>query len=173
MEGGVSLLEPSVKYRYSSTRFITVTHQFRSEVPSLHNSPLMSPGILYIRYFGIIIPIRITLSFALLFISIKANVISASEGVEWSLQPGHHFLLATALVNIGLAVVSIALFLIRDEDKLSPRLRWTSAVCGLATRLFLFALVILTIVVTALAAQRSEFRINELVLTFIALGLLL
>lgn len=133
----------------------------------------MSPGLLYIRYIGLIIPIGITLSFALFFISIKVNVVSSREGNEWNIQPGPYLLFATACVNLLMAMGSVGLFMLRDEDMLPPRLRWTSAVCGLVTRVVLVALVVVTVVLIALDANRNQFRKQELILAFITLGLLL
>jgi hypothetical protein len=132
----------------------------------------MSPGILYI-FPGLIIPIRFTISIALFFISIKANVVAFYEGKDWSSCSGHPLLLGTAILNSVLSMLSLIVSLIRDEDKLPPRVRWNCALFGMVVRILLFILTIFTIIVTAISGVGRSFRMNELVLAEIALGLLL
>jgi len=133
----------------------------------------MPPGILYIPYPGLIIPIRFTISISLLFIAIKSNVVSFYQGLDWATVPGHPLLTATAITNAVLATISIALAAIRDEDVLPPRIRWNCAACGIVVRIVLLALTIVSIVVTVEAAGAGHFRVNELVLAEVTLGLLL
>jgi hypothetical protein len=76
-------------------------------------------------------------------------------------------------IQASLAVISLALAAIRDEDKLSPRIRWNCAACGIIIRVGLFALTVVTTVVTAQAADEGHFRVIELVLAEVTLGLLL
>jgi hypothetical protein len=132
----------------------------------------MSPGILYI-YPGLIIPIRFTISIALFFISIKANVVAFYEGKDWGSCLGHPQLLGTAIVNAVFSMLSIIVSLIRDEDKLPPRVRWNCAIFGMVVRILLFILTIFTIIVTAVSGAARSFRTNELVLAEITLCLLL
>ncbi|CAG8569661.1 14151_t:CDS:2 [Acaulospora colombiana] len=131
----------------------------------------MSPGLLYIRCLKLIIPIRITLSFALFFISIKANVVYSSDGSDWSIQPPLYLLLATACVNLLMACVSATCFMIRDDELLPPRLRWASALCGLVTRVLLFALVVTTVVVIAHDSDEVQFRNQELCSVCLIVGM--
>ena len=133
----------------------------------------MAPGILYIPYPGLIIPVRFTISISLFFIAIKANVVSFYQGFDWEPIPGHLLLTLTAVTNAILAVISLALAAIRDEDKLPPRIRWNCAACGIIVRVGLLTLTVVTIVVTAEAADAGHFRVNELVLAEVTLGLLL
>ena len=133
----------------------------------------MAPGILYIPYPGLIVPVRFTISISLLFIAIKANVVSFYQGFDWEPIPGHLLLTVTAVTNVTLAVFSLALAAIRDEDKLPPRLRWNCATCGIIVRVGLLTLTVVTVVVTAKAADTGHFRVNELVLAEVTLGLLL
>lgn len=133
----------------------------------------MAPGILYISYLGLLVPIRLGISISLLFIAIKANIVSFYQGFDWEAVPGHLLLTVTAVTNAILAVFSLALAAIRDEDKLPPRIRWNCAACGIIVRVGLLALTVVTIVVTAEAADAGHFRVSELVLAEVILGLLL
>jgi lysylphosphatidylglycerol synthetase-like protein (DUF2156 family) len=132
----------------------------------------MAPSILSVPFPSLIIPVRFSISISLVFIAVKANVVSFYQGLDWEPIPGHLLLTVTAVTNTVLAVISLALAGIRDEDKLTPRVRWNCAALGMVVRLGLFALTIVTIVVTAEAAAVGHFRVNELVLAEVTLGFL-
>lgn len=122
---------------------------------------------------GIIIPVRFAISIALLFISVKCNVVAFYEGNDFRMLLGHSILLANAIVNVACASLSIMMAWIRDEEKLPPRLRWNSAAFGLFVRLLLFGLATFTVVVTAISSTTGAFRVKELIPAEITLGLLL
>jgi NADH:ubiquinone oxidoreductase subunit K len=109
----------------------------------------MAPGILYIKYPGLIIPVRFTISIAILFIGIKANVVAFYEQQDWRDYPAHVFLLVTAIVNTTLAGLSIVLAFIREDEKLPAEIRWRCAVWGILFRAMLFALTIVSVIVIA------------------------
>lgn len=153
----------SLRFRTSATSTF-----FGNSIYSL----IMSPGILYI-YPGLIVPIRFTISIALFFIAVKANVVAFYQGRDWSECPGHPLLLATALINSILSGLSLILSLIRDEDKLPPRVRWNCAAIGAVVRFFLFQLTLSTAIKTANNGLAGSFRLNEFVLAEVTLSLLL
>lgn len=133
----------------------------------------MSPGILFIPYPGLIIPVRFSISIALLFVSIKANVVASSQALDWITLPGHLLLLVNALVNAVLAGISLALAAIREEDELSPVLRWKCACCAIIVRIVLFPVAVWTIIAVAESASQGHLRVNELVLAEVTLGIML
>ncbi|CCA66808.1 hypothetical protein PIIN_00571 [Serendipita indica DSM 11827] len=112
----------------------------------------MSPSIVQLPFINVLVPVRLTFSFGVLVVSIKANVDKTLDGREWESMLSHNVLLACGICNLVCAFVSLFLAYIRDEKQLPPQTRWECALCGLITRLVLLPLCITTTVLVALEA---------------------
>ena len=103
----------------------------------------MAPGILIIPLVGFIIPVRLSIAFALFFIYIKISLVSPQH--ESTFPTGRFLLLATAIANLAFGGISIGLACLRDESKLEPVDRWYSAVAGVVTRVLLLGLAAISV----------------------------
>lgn len=131
----------------------------------------MAPGILLIPLVGFIIPVRLSIAFALLVIYIKISLVSPQS--DSTFTAGRFLLLATAIANLVLGGISIGLACLRDESKLEPLDRWYSAVVGLVTRVLLLGPTVASVWGVVKEYEVRGIQKEEEVLALVGLSILL
>jgi hypothetical protein len=131
----------------------------------------MAPGILFIPLVGFIIPVRLSIAFALFVIYVKISLVSPRQ--DSTFTAGRFLLLATATTNFALGGMSVVLICLRDESKLEPVDRWYSAVAGVMTRVPMLGLAAVSVWGVVKEYEVQGIRKKEEVLALVGLGILL
>lgn len=131
----------------------------------------MAPGILIIPLVGIIIPVRLSIAFALFVIYIKISLVSPQH--ESTFTAGRSLLLATVIANFAFGGISIGLACLRDESKLEPVDRWYCALAGVVTRVLLLWLAAISVWGVVKEYEVHGIQKKEGVLALVGLSVLL
>ena len=131
----------------------------------------MAPGILFIPIIGFIVPVRLSIAFALLVIYTKISLVSPQS--ESTFTVGRFLLLATAIANLVFGGISVGLACLRDESKLEPVDRWYSAVLGLVTRVLLLGPAVASVWGVVKEYEVRGIQKKEEVLALVGLSILL
>lgn len=131
----------------------------------------MAPGILFVPLVGFIIPIRLSIAFALLIIYIKMSLVSPQG--DSTFTTGRFLLLATAIANLVFGGISIGLACLRDESRLEPVDRWYCAVAGLVTRVLLLGPAVASVWGVVKEYEVRGIRKKEEVFALVGLSILL
>lgn len=131
----------------------------------------MAPGILFVPLVGFIIPVRLSIAFALLVIYIKMSLVSPQ--VDSTFTTGRFLLLATAIANMVFGGISIGLACLRDESRLEPMDRWYCAVAGLVTRVLLLGPAVASVWGVVKEYEVRGIRKKEEVFALLGLSILL